>query len=168
MLAPGQCGNVLQVFEDKPMGNDAWDIEIYYQEKMRVIDGLTCFEVKECGSVRLVLHMGWKYMNSTIDQDVILYADDRRIDFVTDADCHERHQLLKAAFPVDIRTTYGTFDVQYGNVRRSNNWNTSWDQAKFESVAHRFADLSEYGYGVSLLNDCKYGHDVRIMYCASL
>ena len=60
MLAPGQCGNVLQVFEDKPMGNDAWDIEIYYQEKMRVIDGLTCFEVKECGSVRLVLHMGWK------------------------------------------------------------------------------------------------------------
>lgn len=161
VLAPGQCGNVLQVFEDKPMGNDAWDIEIYYQEKMRVIDGLTCFEVKECGSVRLVLHMGWKYMNSTIDQDVILYADDRRIDFVTDADCHERHQLLKAAFPVDIRTTYGTFDVQYGNVRRSNNWNTSWDQAKFESVAHRFADLSEYGYGVSLLNDCKYGHDVK-------
>ena len=74
MLAPGQCGNVLQVFEDKPMGNDAWDIEIYYQEKMRVIDGLTCFEVKECGSVRLVLHMGWKYMNSTIDQDVILYV----------------------------------------------------------------------------------------------
>ena len=92
---------------------------------------------------------------------MFLYADDRRIDFVTDADCHERHQLLKAAFPVDIRTTYGTFDVQYGNVRRSNNWNTSWDQAKFESVAHRFADLSEYGYGVSLLNDCKYGHDVK-------
>ena len=56
-LHPGQRGNVLQVFEDKPMGNDAWDIEIYYQEKMRVIDGLTCFEVKECGSVRLVLHM---------------------------------------------------------------------------------------------------------------
>ena len=100
-------------------------------------------------------------MNSEIEQDMILYAHSRRIDFVTEAEYHERHQLLKAAFPVDIRTTYGTFDVQYGNVRRPNHWNTSWDQAKFETVAHRFADLSEYGYGVSLLNDCKYGHDVK-------
>lgn len=161
VLPEGARANVLQVFEDKPMGSDAWDIDIFYQEKMREVTELTEFAVKECGAVRLVLHLAWKYMNSEIEQDMILYAHSRRIDFVTEVEYHERHQMLKAAFPVDIRTTYGTFDVQYGNVCRPNHWNTSWDQAKFETVAHRFADLSEYGYGVSLLNDCKYGHDVK-------
>ena len=92
---------------------------------------------------------------------MILYSNDRRIDFRTEVDFHEQHQLLKAAFPVDIRSTYGTYDVQYGNVRRPNHWNTSWDQAKFETVAHRWADLSERNYGVSILNDCKYGHDIK-------
>lgn len=161
VLKEGECANVLQVFEDKPMGNDAWDIDIFYQEKMEEVRDIAAFEIVECGPVRLVIRLAWKYHNSAIWQDMILYADSRRIDFVTKADCHEQHKLLKAAFPVDIRTTYGTFDVQYGNVRRPNHWNTSWDQAKFETVAHRFADLSEYGYGVSLLNDCKYGHDVK-------
>ncbi|MBQ7840458.1 MAG: alpha-mannosidase [Lachnospiraceae bacterium] len=161
VLPEGACANVLQMFEDKPMGNDAWDIDIFYQQKMREITNLTSFEIAECGPVRMVIRMRYAYMNSTIWQDLILYAHSRRIDFVTKVDYHEQHQLLKAAFPVDIRTTYGTFDVQYGNVRRPNHWNTSWDQAKFETVAHRFADLSEYGYGVSLLNDCKYGHDVK-------
>lgn len=161
VLPEGQPANVLQIFEDKPLGNDAWDIDIFYQQKMREITELTAFEVKECGPVRTVIHMEWRYLKSTISQDMILYAQDKRIDFETKVDYHERHQLLKAAFPVDIRTTYGTFDVQYGNVRRPNHWNTSWDQAKFETVAHRFADLSEHGYGVSLLNDCKYGHDVK-------
>lgn len=161
VLPEGQCANVFQVFEDKPMGNDAWDIDIFYQEKMEEVRELTNFEIVENGPVRLVVRLGWTYNASKIWQDMILYADSRRIDFVTKADCHEQHKLLKAAFPVDIRTTYGTFDVQYGNVRRPNHWNTSWDQAKFETVAHRFADLSEYGYGVSLLNDCKYGHDVK-------
>lgn len=161
VLPAGQRANVLQVFEDKPLGNDAWDIDIFYQQKMREITDLTAFEIRECGPVRLTVHMEWSYMSSAVCQDMILYAFDRRIDFVTKVDYHERHQLLKAAFPVDVRTTYGTFDVQYGNVRRPNHWNTSWDQAKFETVAHRFADLSEHGYGVSLLNDCKYGHDVK-------
>lgn len=161
VLPKGQCANVLQIFEDKPMGNDAWDIDIFYQQKMQEINNLTKFDVVENGPVRMVVRMQWNYLNSVICQDMILYAKNPRIDFVTEVDYHEKHQLLKAAFPVDIRTTYGTFDVQYGNVRRPNHWNTSWDQAKFETVAHRFVDLSEHGYGVSLLNDCKYGHDVK-------
>ena len=161
MLPQGQRGNVLQVFEDKPLDNDAWDIDIFYQEKMREIVQLTVFEITQTGPLRLTVHMEWKYMNSYIRQDMILYSTSRRIDFKTDVDFHEQHQLLKAAFPADVRTTYGTFDVQYGNVRRPNHWNTSWDMAKFETVAHRWADLSERDYGVSLLNDCKYGHDIK-------
>lgn len=160
-LPKGTRANVLQMFEDKPIDNDAWDIDIFYQEKMREITDLTTFEVTECGALRMVIHMEWKYMNSTICQDMLLYRDDRRIDFKTYVDYHERQQLLKAAFPVDIRSTYATYDIQYGNVRRPNHWNTSWDQARFETVAHRFADLSERNYGVSLLNDCKYGYDIK-------
>lgn len=161
VLPKGERANVLQMFEDKPLDNDAWDIDIFYQQKMREITDLIKFEVRECGALRLVLHLEWKYMDSKIAQDMILYSRDRRIDFKTCVDYHEQHQLLKAAFPVDIRSTYGTYDVQYGNVRRPNHWNTSWDLARFESVAHRWADLSERNYGVSLLNDCKYGHDIK-------
>lgn len=161
VLAPGERGNVLQMFEDKPIDNDAWDIDIFYQQKMREVTDLTKFEVKECGPLRLVIGLAWQYMSTTIEQDMILYASDRRIDFCTKVDFRERQQLLKTAFPVDIRTTYATYDIQYGNVRRPNHWNTSWDQARFESVGHRFADLSERNYGVALMNDCKYGYDVK-------
>ena len=161
VLPKGERANVLQVFEDKPLDNDAWDIDIFYQQKMREIVDLTVFEITQNGSLRLTVHMEWKYRNSLIRQDMILYSLNRRIDFQTKVDFHEQHQLLKAAFPADIRSTYGTYDVQYGNVKRPNHWNTSWDMAKFETVAHRWADLSERGYGVSLLNDCKYGHDIK-------
>lgn len=161
VLPEGERANVLQMFEDKPIDNDAWDIDIFYQEKMREITDLKTFEVTECGALRLVIHMEWAYMNSSIHQDMILYRDDRRIDFKTYVDYRERQQLLKAAFPVDVRSTYATYDIQYGNVRRPNHWNTSWDQARFETVGHRFADLSERAYGVSLLNDCKYGYDIK-------
>lgn len=161
VLAPGERGNVLQMFEDKPLDNDAWDIDIFYQQKMREVTDLTGFEVTQCGPLRLVLHMNWNYMNTVISQDMILYSRDRRIDFKTNVDFHERQQLLKAAFTVDIRSTFATYDIQYGNVRRPNHWNTSWDQARFESVGHRFADMSERNYGVALMNDCKYGYDIK-------
>ena len=128
---------------------------------MKEITNLTTFQLVEQGSVSLTLHMEWKYRTSKIVQDMVVYANNRRIDFKTYVDFHEQHQLLKAAFPVDIRSTYATYDVQYGNVKRPNHWNTSWDQARFESVAHRYVDLAERNYGVSLLNDCKYGHDVK-------
>ncbi len=161
VLAHGERGNVLQVFEDKPLDNDAWDIDIFYQQKMREVTELTAFEVAECGALCLSIHMEWKYMNTDIAQDMVLYSADPRIDFQTHVDFHERQQLLKAAFTVDIRTNFATYDIQYGNVRRPNHWNTSWDQARFESVGHRFADLSERNYGVALLNDCKYGYDIK-------
>ena len=161
VLARGERGNVLQVFEDKPLDNDAWDIDIFYQQKMREVTELTAFEVAECGALCLSIHMEWKYMNTDIAQDMVLYSADPRIDFQTHVDFHERQQLLKAAFTVDIRTNFATYDIQYGNVRRPNHWNTSWDQARFESVGHRFADLSERNYGVALLNDCKYGYDIK-------
>ena len=161
VLAPKSKGNVFQVFEDKPMAHEAWDIDIYYQEKVKEISNLISVEVVETGMLRAVVRFNYAYESSTISQDMILYAASRRIDFKTGVDWHEKQQLLKVAFPVDVRTTYATYDVQYGNVRRSNHWNTTWDLAKFETVAHTWVDLSEKNYGVSLLNDCKYGHDIK-------
>lgn len=161
VLAPGECGNQLQVFEDKPKMYDAWDIDLYYQEKMRVISDLRSVELAECGPLQAVLEFNWSYMDSSILQRVKVYAGSARIDFETLVDWHEQQQLLKAAFPVAVRATEATYDIQFGNVKRPTHWNTSWDYARFESVGHQWADLSERGYGVSLLNDCKYGYDIK-------
>ncbi|WP_379161679.1 alpha-mannosidase [Paenibacillus sp. sgz5001063] len=161
VLAPGENGNVLQVFEDKPKMFDAWDIDLFYQEKMRVVTDLRSVELIECGRLAAVLEFTWKYMDSSIVQRVKVYSRSARIDFETRVDWHEQHQLLKTAFPVAVRATEATYDIQFGNVKRPTHWNTSWDYARFESVGHQWADLSERGYGVSLLNDCKYGYDIK-------
>ncbi|WP_027084903.1 alpha-mannosidase [Cohnella panacarvi] len=161
LLRPGECGNVLQAFEDKPKNFDAWDIDIFYQEKMREVDELVSVAVKDIGELFASIEFVWTYMDSRISQEMIVYANDRRIDFATRIDWKERQQLLKAAFPVNVRATEATYDIQYGNVKRPTHWNTSWDGARFETVGHQWADLSERGYGVSLLNDCKYGYDIK-------
>ncbi|MBP1988459.1 alpha-mannosidase [Paenibacillus eucommiae] len=161
VLEMGARGNVLQVFEDKPLAHDAWDIDIFYQDKMREVSDLISFEVVECGALRAIIRFEWSYSDSVIRQDMTLYAHSRRIDFVTHVNWHERQQLLKAAFPVAVKSTEATYDIQFGNVKRPTHWNTSWDYARFETVGQQWADLSERGYGVSLLNNCKYGYDIK-------
>lgn len=161
VLAKGARGNVLQIFEDKPLAHEGWDIDIFYQQKSREINALTELKVEECSPLRTVVSFAWTYGQSTLSQQMILYGNSRRIDFVTEADWHERQQLLKVAFPVNVRSTEATYDIQYGNVKRPTHWNTSWDMARFETVGHQWADLSDQGYGVSLMNDCKYGYDIK-------
>ncbi len=161
VLKPGQKANVLQTFEDKPHDYDAWDINIYYQEKMWEINDVQSVEILEKGPVRAVLQVKRSYLDSIIIQNIVLYNDIPRIDFVNKIDWKESHILLKAAFPVDIHSDKATYDIQYGNVERPTHWNTSWDYARFEVCAHKWADISEDGYGVSLLNDCKYGYDIK-------
>lgn len=161
IVASGMRANVFQVFEDQPLAFDAWNIDIFYQEKHWEVNELLEVSVVEEGPLRAVIRMKWRYRKSTICQDIILYSENRRIDFQTTVDFHGHHQLLKVAFPVDIFANYATYDIQYGNMRRPNHWNTSWDMARYEVFAHRFADLSERNYGVSLMNDCKYGYDIK-------
>lgn len=161
LLAHGQRGNVLQAFEDKPLDFEAWDIDIFYQEKMTEISQLDEWEMVENGPLRAVLRMTWTYHLSTITQHIIFYRDTARIDFRTVIDWHGHNQLLKAAFPVDIHALEATYDIQFGNVKRPTHWNTSWDYARFETVGHQWADVSEKGYGIALLNDCKYGYDIK-------
>jgi len=161
VLAPGGRGNVFQAFEDKPMKFDAWDIDIYYREKMVEVTDLVEAVVEETGPLRGSLRMTWRFRDSSITQRLTLYADSPRIDFRTEIEWREAQTLLKIAFPVDLRATRATYDIQFGAVERPTHWNTSWDWARFEVPAQKWADLSEGNYGVALLNDCKYGHDIR-------
>ncbi|MBQ8803084.1 MAG: alpha-mannosidase [Tyzzerella sp.] len=161
VLKEGQEGNVLEIFEDKPMDFEAWDIDIFYIEKMQKVHVTEMPELVENGLLKAVVRFVYKYHLSDITQDMIVYKDSKRIDFKTHVDWHESHKLLKVAFYTDIRSTKATYDIQFGHVERPTHWNNSWDWARFEVCGHKWADLSETGYGVSLLNDCKYGHSIK-------
>ena len=117
--------------------------------------------VEEQGPLRGTLRLVWRFGRSTICQRLRIYATLPRIDFITEADWHEERVLLKAAFPVNVRSTRATYEIQFGSLERPTHWNTSWDWARFEVSGHRWADLSEGNYGVALMNDCKYGYDIK-------
>lgn len=151
----------MRMYEDKPIYYDNWDIDIYYTEKYWDIDNVTQMEWTEMGPVRAALEITRKESNSTIKQKILFYADSRRIEFVTYVDWKEHQTLLKVHFPVAVHTDEAAFDVQFGNLTRKTHRNTSWDVARFESCGQKWMDLSEGHYGVSLLNDCKYGHSVK-------
>lgn len=161
VLREGQCGNVLEVFEDKPLSFDAWDIDIFYTQKMETAKLVKAPELVENGALKAVVRFSFVYHKSVITQDMIVYKDSRRIDFKTHVDWQECHRLLKAAFYTDVRSTKATYDIQFGHVERPTHWNNSWDWARFEVCGQKWADLSEAAYGVSLLNDCKYGYNIK-------
>lgn len=161
VLALGATANRFDVHEDKPAYHDNWEIDIFYVEKVCHVTDLQSLVVIENSPLRTVVRFEWKYGKTSIKQDMILYPHNPRIDFSTWVDWQERETLLKVAFPVLVRATSATFDIQFGSVQRPTHWNTSWDYARFETCAHKWVDLSERGFGVSVLNDCKYGHDVK-------
>jgi len=153
--------NVLEVYEDKPLAHDAWDIDIYYTQKKEYANLISSPQIIEDGALRFTVRMTFGYNKSTFTQDITFYAHSARIDFKTNADWQEDHRLIKAAFPVAVRSTSAKYDIQYGFVDRPTHQNTSWDLAKFEVCAHKWADVSQNDFGVALLNDCKYGHNTR-------
>jgi alpha-mannosidase len=149
------------MYEDKPARYDSWDIDVYYTEKYWDAAGLDRMEWTELGPIRATLEIDRRVSDSFIRQKMRFYAHSRRIDFETFVDWKEHQHLLKVLFPVDIHTDEATFDIQFGNLTRKVHQNTTWDIARFESCGQKWIDLSEGHYGVSLLNDCKYGHSVK-------
>lgn len=161
VLGEGKLGNVLKAYEDKPMYYDNWDIDVYYTEKSWTIDNVVSAEWIEKGPLRATLFIKRQFVDSIIEQKIHFYSDRKEIEFETYIDWKQYHVLIKAEFDVEINATEATYDIQFGNIKRPNHKNTSWDQARFEVCAHKWADLSEDGYGVSILNDCKYGHSIH-------
>lgn len=161
VLPEGARANQLQLFQDGPEREAAWNVHDTFEKREYAWDPGASIEVIECGPVRAVVRITRRYRQSRIEQDLILYDQCPRIDFLTRAQWQERQVMLKAAFPVEVRSSRAAFEIQFGVVERPTHRNTSWEEVKFEVCAHRWADLSEAGYGVSLLNDCKYGYDVQ-------
>lgn len=161
LLQEGQLGNVLMTYEDKPFQYDNWNLQDYYREKAWPVDELVSAQVTENGPYRYALRMQWRYQDSEITETLYFYGHSPRVDVHFAADWKEDQVLLKALFPVEINTTEATYEIQYGNVKRSTAVNTSWDQARFEVCHHKWMDVSEGGFGVSFLNDCKYGVSVK-------
>ncbi|WP_312370403.1 alpha-mannosidase [Lachnoclostridium sp.] len=161
ILKQNECGNVIMSYEDRPHNFDAWDLAIYYPEKSWEITQVDSIEVIEEGPVRGVLAITRSYLNSKIIQYITIYNQIPRVDIKNCIDWKEKQIFLKLFFPVEIHANEATYDIQFGNVKRPTHKNTSWDAAKFEVCAHKWIDISEEGYGVSILNDCKYGYSIE-------
>ena len=154
------CGNEIRIYPDYPDVYDAWEWNPYSLEEYKPLLSLASVERISDG-VREGIKITRPYLSSTFEQTVWFTDSGRRIDFETSVDWHEHHTMVKAAFPVDINADKATYEIQFGTIERPTHFNTSWDKAKFEVCAQKFADLSEGGYGVAILNDCKYGHDIH-------
>lgn len=159
-IAPGRAANVFQVFEDKPLFWSAWDIDPFALETLRDLTRFDRFEVVERGPVRAAVEIERSFGKSRIRQRISL-GPHTGVHFETEVDWHEEDTMLKVAFPVNVNSARATHEIQFGNVERPTHINTSWDQAKFETCAQKWVDLSEGDQGVALLNESKYGHDVR-------
>lgn len=160
VIKKGSKANNLIVFEDYPDSYPAWELQRSSNDKEYPITNVYDVKTVANGS-RTGISYKRKHMESEICQTVWFYEDMPKIDFETRVDWHQKNQILKASFPVDINADKATYEIQFGTIERPTHYNTSWDNAKFEVCGHKYADLSEGNYGVSLLNDSKYGHDIH-------
>ena len=160
-LAAGACGNELIAFRDKPKEYDAWNIDADFEKVFTPLDHADSVELIEKGPVRATIRVVHTYQNSKFVQDVTLYAGLDRVDIVNDIDWHETHVLLKVAFPLAASSDEATFEIPYGTIQRPTTRNNSWEDAKFEVPALRWADLGDAKHGFSLINESKYGYDAK-------
>jgi alpha-mannosidase len=160
-LAPGACGNLLQTFVDKPKEYDAWNIDANFEDKMWDLKEAEEVKLIENTPVRAVIRVRKKFQNSSFVQDICMYPGVPRVDVNMQADWHEKHILLKVAFPVTVQSNFATYEIPYGNIKRPTTRNTPEEKAMFEVPALRWGDLSDTSHGFSLLNASKYGYDAK-------
>ncbi|KAL9586669.1 MAG: hypothetical protein Q9212_000738 [Teloschistes hypoglaucus] len=164
IIPKGQKANQLVIFDDKPLYWQAWDVEVYHlrsreelkPSKVYIVDDgphmvSLCTETK-------ISEQSW--IKTTISLAASIEGHPSYVSMSSEVEWHETMRFLKVEFPVDVMNTEASYETQYGIVRRPTHYNTSWDMAKFEVCCHKWADLSEAGYGVSILNDSKYGFAV--------
>nr|KAJ3416023.1 Alpha-mannosidase 2C1 [Polyrhizophydium stewartii] len=161
LVPPGASGNVFRYFEDIPLFWDAWDVEVYHLEK-HWLAGVGSLSVLETGPLRAVLSVVHPLSKtSTLEQRIVLEAGSRCLVFENNVFWDENRKMLKVEFPWDISNDVATYETQFGFIQRPTHFNNSWDLARFEVCGHKFVDFSEFGYGVALLNDSKYGFSVH-------
>ncbi len=155
------CGNLLQAFVDKPKRWDAWNIDADFEKQHWDLDKADEVKLMERGPLRAAIRVKKHFQNSTFVQDITMYAGVPRVDVKMYVDWHEKHILLKVAFPLSAHSDKATFEIPFGSIERPTTRNTPAEQAKFEVPAQRWADISDAKHGFSLLNDSKYGYDAK-------
>jgi alpha-mannosidase len=161
-VAAGTAANHFVLFDDTPANWDAWDVDVFHLEKRDEVGAALSVRVIEAGPLRAAVEFTYVLSPlSSLRQVVTLTAVSRRLEFATEVDWHEAHRFLKVEFPLNLRAQNATYEIQFGHVERPTHMNTSWDMARFEVCAHKWADLSEPDFGVTLFNDCKYGHGAQ-------
>jgi len=158
-LAQGGCGNQLQAFKDTPKEYDAWNIDPGTLDHYTTIGTVDSVKLIEDTPIRAVIRVSRSWQSSKFVQDITLYASDDKVDVQNDIDWHETHVLLKAAFPLAASSADATYEIPYGTIERPTTRNNSWEKARFEVPAMRWADLGDAQHGFSLINESKYGYD---------
>ncbi|MBO7319389.1 MAG: alpha-mannosidase, partial [Clostridia bacterium] len=161
-LVDGLPFNTFLMAEDVPMSWDNWDIDADLEMKFKPCATLLEREVVSEGAVAFIIRSKYKISDkSTITQDMIFFAGSPEVRFDTYMDWQDDHRFLKTAFDTDVREDFARHEIQFGYFKRPTTRNNSVEQAKFEVVNHKYTDLSEPNYGVTVMNDCKYGISVN-------
>jgi alpha-mannosidase len=160
-LAPNACGNQLQTFKDTPKQYDAWNIDPGTLDHMTPITNVDSVTVLSKGPLRDTIRVTRTWQSSKFIQDISLDAGADTVLIDNDIDWHETHVLLKAAFPLATTGPTATYEIPFGSIARPTTRNNSWEKAKFEVPAQRWADLGDDKQGLSLLNDVKFGYDAE-------
>ncbi|MDT7682603.1 MAG: alpha-mannosidase [Pseudonocardiales bacterium] len=161
VVAPGSPANLLQIHPDLPAEWDAWDVDHTYRRTVTDLVDLDTLEpVRDAQPGTAAVRVVRRFGESSATQIISLAPGAGRVDISTEVDWHESETFLKVAFPLDVRAERSTAETQFGYVHRATDTNTSWEAAKFEICAHRYLHVAEPGYGIALVNDSTYGHDV--------
>ena len=160
-IAAGGCGNQLQTFQDTPKDYDAWNIDAGFDKQVTTLDKADSVELTEKGPLKATIRVTHTWQNSMFVQEISLYAGLGRVDVGNSIDWHETHVLLKAAFPLAASSAHATYEIPFGSIERPTTRNNSWEAAKFEVPALRWADLGDGNNGFSLINESKYGYDAK-------
>jgi alpha-mannosidase len=160
LIAAGACGNQLQSFKDLPKQYDAWNIDPGTLDgTMTPIEEVDSVVATDKGSLRKTVRIARHWGSSKFVQEISLDAGADEVEVANDFDWHETHVLLKAAFPLAATSDKATYEIPFGSIQRTTLRMNSWEKAKFEVPAMRWADLGDASQGVSILNDSKYGYD---------
>ncbi len=151
-----EAANVFKLYDDD---GDAWDFAADYRENW---ESILLVDVKsELRASRAIRTHSYRFGNSTIEQEVCLEIDSALVSFETQVDWREKDKMLRVDFPLNIHTDQVSCDIQFGHIKRLTKNETSQEIAQYEVCAHRWIDLSEEAYGISLINDCKYGYHAK-------
>ena len=152
--------NNIITYKDGPEHEDAWNIDKEYKQRPVDMKWENSVELIDKNEQRVTVRVTKKHNNTILTQDIIAYANLPRVDIVSHIDWQEKYKILQASFPVNVLSTQASYEIAYGIVKRNTHSNTPAEKWKHEYAAHRFTDLSDDAYGVAILNDCKYGHNV--------